>query len=93
MDLQTIVLIIVGIVVFSVVLSVVLTVTTPVRDSWIKRLSRRAAIENSGVEAEMEQMRERIAELEGRLDFAERLLAQRSESQPPREPERLGQGG
>lgn len=93
MDLQTIGLLIVGIVVFSVVISVVLTVATPVRDSWIKRLSRRAAIENAGVEAEMEQMRERIAELEGRLDFAERMLAQRGEAQSARAPERLGQGG
>jgi len=81
MDLQSIVLLMVGIVAFSVVLSVVLTVTTPVRDSWIKRLSRRAAMENAGVEAEMEQMRERIAELEGRLDFAERMLAQRGETE------------
>jgi hypothetical protein len=80
MDLPSIGLLFVGIVAFATVTSVVLTVATPIRDSWIRRLSKRAAIESAGVEAEMERMRERIAELEGRLDFAERMLAQRGET-------------
>ncbi|HUL68739.1 MAG TPA: hypothetical protein VLT17_00695 [Gemmatimonadales bacterium] len=42
---------------------------------------------DAALRAELEDLRARVAELEERLDFAERIQAGR------REPERLGQGG
>lgn len=87
MDFGALVLVIVGIVAVATVTSVVLTVASPMRNSWIRRLSRRAALESAGVEAELERMRERIVELEERLEFTERLLTQQREAQ------RLAGGG
>ena len=70
----------------------------PVMRAWARRIGGEAA--NPDLSAEIAEMRERLAELEGpstrlqeleeRLDFAERLLAQRNEpaSMPlPRTPE------
>jgi len=45
-----------------------------------------AAGDGEGVRAEVDELRYRVAELEERLDFAERVLAQR------REPGELGRG-
>jgi len=82
MELTNVVVLLVGIIATVTVTAVVLTVVPPVRNSWIRRLSRRAAIESADVEAELVRMKERMAELEERIDFAERLLAQ------SRDPER-----
>jgi hypothetical protein len=59
----------------------------PVFRAWARRLEGGAA--SSDVQREMDELRERVAELEGdhghlqelaeRVDFAERMLAQRNE--------------
>ncbi len=53
---------------------------------WNRRLDRDDQI-SPGVEAELEQLRGRVLELEERVDFTERLLAKE------REQDRLPRGG
>ena len=76
----------------------VVMVLRPVISAWARRIGGEAA--NPALAAELAEIRERLAELEKpnarlqeleeRLDFAERVLAQRNERAPvplPRAPE------
>lgn len=51
---------------------------------WNRRMDQQDRVP-AGVEAELEQLRSRVLELEERVDFAERLLAR--EREPDRLPE------
>jgi uncharacterized membrane protein len=64
----------------------VLPVSWMFASAYFKRWNRRMEQEDqlpSGIQAELEQLRGRVLELEERVDFTERLLAK------AREPERL----
>ena len=58
----------------------------PLRRALARRYEA-LADRDAALRAELEELRRRVAELEERVDFAERIQAGR------REPERLGQGG
>ena len=67
-----------GVVVGVATVTAVATIfAVPMRNSWLRRLSQQAAIQGAGFEEELNRMKERMAELEERLDFAERKLAER----------------
>lgn len=75
MDLGTAVLI--GIVMIAVTAtSVGVVLGSPGWRSWVTRLSKAVAKEQAGSQAELDALKQRVGELEERLDFAERVLAQ-----------------
>jgi hypothetical protein len=76
------------IVFFGVILPVLLAVGIPLGKAWARKLESgsRPAIDPSVLE-ELHQLRERVGELEERLDFTERVVAQQREST------RLTEGG
>lgn len=58
--------------------------------TYYKRWNRRMELEDSvtpGIQAELEQLRDRVLELEERVDFTERLLAREQDR------DRLPEGG
>lgn len=63
-----------------------LIILWPLRRALARRYDA-LADHDAALRAEVEELRTRVAELEERLDFAERIQAGR------RDPERLGQGG
>ena len=75
LDLGTAILLGFVVIAVSTATSVVLVLSSPGWRSWVTRLSKAVAKEQSGSAAELEALRARMAEVEERLDFAERLLA------------------
>ena len=73
------------VVLFGGVLPVVLAVGIPLGKAWARRLEGTPRQGDETI-AELEALRSRVAELEERADFAERLLSQRVEH------ERLSEG-
>lgn len=89
MDLATVILfgfIVIGV---STATSVGMILSSPGWRAWVTRLSKAVAKEQLGSAAELEALKVRMAELEERLDFAERVLAQ--SEQAARLPGRLDQ--
>ena len=87
MDLGTAILLGFVVIAVSTATSVGIMLSSPGWRSWVTRLSKAVAKEQSGSAAELETLKRRVAELEERLDFAERVLAQ--SEQPARLPGRL----
>lgn len=87
MDLATVVLIGFVVIAVSTATSVGITLSSPGWRSWVTRLSKAVAKEQAGSATELASLKSRVAELEERLDFAERVLAQ--SEQPARLPGRL----
>lgn len=52
----------------------------PVRKAWLRKLEGAPQDQDPRVLEEVDQLRDRMGELEERLDFAERLLAQQRET-------------
>jgi hypothetical protein len=72
-------LILVGI--FGVLMPVVLAIGIPAGKAWARRLEGGGQRQDQGeTAAELQELRSRVAELEERLDFTERVLATRRES-------------
>jgi hypothetical protein len=72
-------LILVGI--FGVLMPVVLAIGIPAGKAWARRLEGGGPHREQGeTAAELQDLRARVAELEERLDFTERVLATRRES-------------
>ena len=86
MDLSTALLVGIVIIAVSTATSVGVVLGSPGWRSWVTRLSKAVAKEQAGSAAELEALKSRVAELEERLDFAERVLSQ--SEQPARLPGR-----
>jgi Tfp pilus assembly protein PilO len=86
MDLGTALLVGIVIIAVSTATSVGVVLGSPGWRSWVTRLSKAVAKEQAGSAAELEALKSRVAELEERLDFAERVLSQ--SEQPARLPGR-----
>ncbi len=72
-------LILVGI--FGVLMPVVLAIGIPAGKAWARRLEAGGRPADQGeTAAELQDLRARVAELEERLDFTERVLASQRES-------------
>jgi hypothetical protein len=71
---------------FTLVLPMAFLFAVPYAKRLQKRMEAREAGPDPATVSEMEQMRQRLGELEERVDFTERLLAQQ------REPERIPEG-
>jgi hypothetical protein len=80
MDLGTAVLVGIVVIAVSTATSVGVVLGSPGWRSWVTRLSKAVAKEQAGSQAELESLKQRLVEVEERLDFAERVLAQ---SEPP----------
>jgi hypothetical protein len=76
MDLGTAVLIGIVMIAVSTATSVGVVLGSPGWRSWVTRLSKAVAKEQAGSQAELDALKQRVGELEERLDFAERVLAQ-----------------
>ncbi len=87
MDLGTGILLGFVVIAVSTATSVGITLSSPGWRSWVTRLSKAVAKEQAGSTAELDALKSRVAELEERLDSAERVLATQSE-QPARLPGR-----
>jgi hypothetical protein len=74
MDLGTAILIGFVAIAVSTATSVGIMLSSPGWRSWVTRLSKAVAKEQAGSNAELDALRTRAAELEERLDFAERVL-------------------
>lgn len=69
------------VVIFGVVMPGMLAVGIPAGKAWARRLERAGHQEDRGeTAAELQELRARVAELEERLDFTERVLASHRES-------------
>ncbi len=74
--------------VFGVILPGILAIGIPLGKAWARKLEAGTSpTADAAVLEELQQLRERVGELEERLDFTERVIAQH------REPERLPGGG
>ena len=76
MDLGTALLVGIVIIAVSTATSVGVVLGSPGWRSWVTRLSKAVAKEQASSAAELEALKSRVAELEERLDFAERVLSQ-----------------
>ena len=76
MDLGTAVLVGIVVIAVSTATSVGVVLGSPGWRSWVTRLSKAVAKEQAGSQAELDALKQRVGELEERLDFAERVLAQ-----------------
>lgn len=76
MELTTALLIGIVAVAISTATSVGIVLGSPGWRSWVTRLSKAVAREQAGSQTELDALKQRVAELEERLDFAERVLAQ-----------------
>jgi hypothetical protein len=76
MDLGTAVLVGIVVIAVSTATSVGVVLGSPGWRSWVTRLSKAVAKEQAGSQAEFDALKQRVGELEERLDFAERVLAQ-----------------
>ena len=76
MDLRTAVLVGIVMIAVSTATSVGVVLGSPGWRSWVTRLSKAVAKEQAGSQAELDALKQRVGELEERLDFAERVLAQ-----------------
>jgi hypothetical protein len=74
MDLGTAILLGFAVIAVSTATNVGIMLSSPGWRSWVTRLSKAIAKEQAGSVAELEALRTRVAELEERLDFAERML-------------------
>ncbi|MEO8032379.1 MAG: hypothetical protein ABJC74_07540 [Gemmatimonadota bacterium] len=61
--------------IFGVMLPVILGFGIPLMKAWSRRLERGSQPDHDTA-AELDELRHRVAELEERADFSERLLAQ-----------------
>lgn len=69
------------VVIFGVVMPVALAIGIPAGKAWARRLEREGRHEDGGeTAAELQELRVRVAELEERLDFTERVLASHRET-------------
>jgi hypothetical protein len=69
------------VVIFGVVMPVALAVGIPAGKAWARRLESGGPHAGEGeTAAELHELRSRVAELEERLDFTERVLASHRES-------------
>jgi Tfp pilus assembly protein PilO len=69
------------VVVFGVVMPLALAVGIPAGKAWARRLEAGGRSQDEGgTGAELQELRSRVAELEERLDFTERVLATQRES-------------
>jgi hypothetical protein len=76
---QQFALVLVGI--FGVVMPVMLAIVIPAGRAWARRLeSAGRSNHDSETSAELNELRTRVAELEERLDFTERVLSSKRES-------------
>lgn len=75
MDLGTAVLVGIVVIAVSTATSVGVVLGSPGWRSWVTRLSKAVAKEQAGSQAELDALKQRVGELEERLDFAERVLA------------------
>jgi len=73
------------VVIFGVVVPVMLAIAIPVGKAWARRVEAHPAADQPSPD-DVGELRNRLAELEERVDFTERMLAQQ------REPERLPEG-
>ncbi len=74
--------------VFGVILPGILAIGIPLGKAWARRLEGGSAPSlDPAMLDELQRLRERVGELEERLDFTERVIAQRCE------PDRLAGGG
>lgn len=80
MDLGTAGLVGIVVIAVSTATSVGVMLGSPGWRSWVTRLSKAVAKEQAGSQTELESLKQRLVEVEERLDFAERVLAQ---SEPP----------
>lgn len=76
MDLGKAVLVGIVMIAVSTATSVGVVLGSPGWRSWVTRLSKAVAKEQAGSQAELDALKQRVGELEERLDFAERVLAQ-----------------
>ena len=60
----------------STATSVGIVLSSPGWRAWVTRLSKAVAKEQAGSAAELDALRARVSELEERLDFTDRVLAQ-----------------
>lgn len=61
-------------------IALVFLFAVPLRRAWLRRIEGAAPQVDPGVVAELDHLRDRVGELEERLDFAERLLARQPET-------------
>lgn len=73
------------VVIFGVVVPVMLAIAIPVGKAWARRVEAHPGADQPSPD-DVGELRNRLAELEERVDFTERMLAQQ------REPERLPEG-
>jgi hypothetical protein len=55
-------------------------VAGPVRKAWVRKIEGGGPIQDSHLLEEVDALRDRMGELEERLDFTERLLAQQRDA-------------
>ena len=72
--------------VFVVVVPAMVMFGIPLAKAWARRLEAGGASQDGLTSPELDELRRRVAELEERADFTERVLARQQE------PERLGRG-
>lgn len=69
------------VVIFGVVMPLALAVGIPAGKAWARRLDASGRQQDQGeTAADLQELRTRVAELEERLDFTERVLASHRES-------------
>jgi hypothetical protein len=66
--------------ILGVILPVGLAVGIPLGKAWARRLERGREQDDSETLAELDRVKGRLAELEERLDFTERVLSQQRET-------------
>lgn len=76
MDLGSAVLVGFVAITVSTASSVGIVLSSPGWRAWVTRLSKAVAKEQAGSAAELDALRARVSELEERLDFTDRVLAQ-----------------
>lgn len=76
MDLGSAVLVGFVAITVSTATSVGIVLSSPGWRAWVTRLSKAVAKEQAGSAAELDALRARVSELEERLDFTDRVLAQ-----------------
>lgn len=52
----------------------------PIRSAWLRKIEGKSPPHDPQLLGEVDQLRDRVGELEERLDFAERLLAQQRDA-------------
>ena len=63
-------------VIFAIILPGMLALAIPLGKAWARRVEHGTQHDDSETQAELERVKGRLAELEERLDFTERVLSQ-----------------